>query len=145
MTLRRVADLCCGIGGDLLALAAGREVLAVDRDAAHARLAVHNAGVYGVADGVRACVCDVRDVRLAGIGAVFVDPARRRGLGTGSPQRGVTGAGGTGAGVPVRESAPRGKRGSLPGCPSPRSTGASPSPSAYPPSASRPRPACPPS
>ena len=76
---RRVADLCCGIGGDLLALAAGREVLAVDRDAAHARLAVHNAGVYGVADGVRACVCDVRDVRLAGIGAVFVDPARRAG------------------------------------------------------------------
>ena len=75
----RVADLCCGIGGDLIALAAGREVLAVDKDAAHARLAVHNAGVYGVADGVRACVADVRDVRLAGIGAVFIDPARRAG------------------------------------------------------------------
>ena len=28
----RVADLCCGIGGDLLALAPGREALAVDRD-----------------------------------------------------------------------------------------------------------------
>src|SRR5215831_10116682 len=27
-----VADLCCGIGGDLTALAAGRRVLAVDRD-----------------------------------------------------------------------------------------------------------------
>ncbi len=75
----RVADLCCGIGGDLIALAAGREVLAVDRDAAHARLAVHNAGVYGVAGGLRACVADVRDIRLAGIGAVFVDPARRAG------------------------------------------------------------------
>ena len=75
----RVADLCCGIGGDLIALAAGREVLAVDRDAAHARLAVHNAGVYGVAGGARACVADVRDVRLAGISAVFIDPARRSG------------------------------------------------------------------
>ncbi len=74
---RRVADLCCGIGGDLLALAAGRTVLAVDRDATHARLAVHNAGVYGVADGVRACVADVRDIRLAGIDAVFTDPTRR--------------------------------------------------------------------
>src|ERR1700760_2403043 len=29
----RVADLCCGIGGDLIALAAAHEVLAVDRDA----------------------------------------------------------------------------------------------------------------
>ncbi|HMD94482.1 MAG TPA: class I SAM-dependent methyltransferase [Trebonia sp.] len=90
----RVADLCCGIGGDLIAIAAGREVLAVDRDAAHARLAVHNAGVYGVAGGVRACVADVRDVRLAGISAVFIDPARRPGGagGTGSPpRRGVTG------------------------------------------------------
>jgi len=75
----RVADLCCGIGGDLIALGAGREVLAVDRDAVHARLAVHNAGVYGVAGGVRACVADVRDIRLAGIGAVFIDPARRAG------------------------------------------------------------------
>ncbi|OLT16508.1 hypothetical protein BJF78_13855 [Pseudonocardia sp. CNS-139] len=27
-----VADLCCGIGGDLLALAAGSAVVAVDRD-----------------------------------------------------------------------------------------------------------------
>jgi THUMP domain-containing protein len=94
---RRVADLCCGIGGDLLALAspsaetatpaepgagageAGRsvrETIAVDRDAAHARLALHNARVYG-ADGVRAVVADVRDVSLAGVDAVFIDPARR--------------------------------------------------------------------
>ena len=28
----QVADLCCGIGGDLIALAEGRRVLAVDRD-----------------------------------------------------------------------------------------------------------------
>ena len=80
---RRVADLCCGIGGDLIALASapgsGAAVLAVDRDETHARLALHNAGVYGVADRVRICVADVRDVSLAGIDAVFIDPARRAG------------------------------------------------------------------
>jgi len=78
----RVADLCCGIGGDLIALAAVPEsvtVLAVDRDEIHARLAVHNAGVYGEADRVRACVADVRDIALDGIDAVFIDPARRAG------------------------------------------------------------------
>ena len=78
---RRVADLCCGIGGDLIALADGREVLAVDANVVHARLASYNAGVYEVAEGVRACVADVRDIPVAGTGidAVFIDPARRAG------------------------------------------------------------------
>ena len=91
---RRVADLCCGIGGDLIALAAPRHgrpepespepespeiVLAVDRDEIHARLAIHNAGVYGEAGRVRACVADVRDIALDGVNAVFIDPARRAG------------------------------------------------------------------
>jgi SAM-dependent methyltransferase len=80
----RVADLCCGIGGDLIALAAASAVLAVDRDETHARLARHNAGVYGRAEHVRTVVADVRDVPLAGIGAVFIDPARRSGPGTAS-------------------------------------------------------------
>jgi hypothetical protein len=78
----RVADLCCGIGGDLTALAVagspgspGRPVLAVDRDPVHARLARHNASAYG--GDARACVADVRDVDLRGIDAVFIDPARR--------------------------------------------------------------------
>ena len=80
---RRVADLCCGIGGDLIALAVAPRpaatVLAVDRDEIHARLAIHNAGVYGEADRVRACVADVRDIALDGVDAVFIDPARRAG------------------------------------------------------------------
>jgi len=80
----RLADLCCGIGGDLVALAGVGEVLAVDRDAVHARLARYNAGVYGEAGGVAAVVADVRDVPLAGIAAVFIDPARRSGPGTAS-------------------------------------------------------------
>ena len=57
-------------------------MLAVDRDETHARLALHNAAVYGRADHVTAVVTDVRDVRLAGIDAVFIDPARRSGPGT---------------------------------------------------------------
>jgi hypothetical protein len=78
---RRVADLCCGIGGDLIALAAASDVLAVDRDETHVRLALHNAAVYGRAERVTAVVADVRDVPLAGVDAVFIDPARRSGPG----------------------------------------------------------------
>jgi THUMP domain-like/RNA cap guanine-N2 methyltransferase len=97
----RVADLCCGIGGDLLALASGREALAVDRDDVHARLALHNAAVYGQAANVRAVVADVRDIRLDGLDAVFIDPARRSGPGTaGGPARTGTAAR-TGAAAPA--------------------------------------------
>jgi THUMP domain-like/RNA cap guanine-N2 methyltransferase len=95
---RRVADLCCGIGGDLLALANGREALAVDRDDVHARLALHNAAVYGQAENARAVVADVRDIRLDDLDAVFIDPARRSGPGAASARAGGTAsarAGGT--------------------------------------------------
>jgi SAM-dependent methyltransferase len=74
----RVADLCCGIGGDLCALAPGREALAVDRDPVHLRMARENAGVHGAGEVAAACA-DVRDLRLPGTLAVFVDPARRAG------------------------------------------------------------------
>lgn len=75
----RIADLCCGVGGDLLALAEHRspvrKIAAVDRDPVHARLARHNAGVY---DGeALPVVADVRDLPLTGFDAVFIDPARR--------------------------------------------------------------------
>lgn len=72
-----LADLCCGIGGDLAALAGQRQVRAVDRDPLHLRMALLNAGVYGVAGAVRAVRADVRAVDLDGVEAVFIDPARR--------------------------------------------------------------------
>jgi THUMP domain-like/RNA cap guanine-N2 methyltransferase len=72
-----VADLCCGIGGDLVALAAHGPVLGVDRDPLHAWMAERNAAVYGVAERVRTEVADGRAVDLTGVAAVFVDPARR--------------------------------------------------------------------
>ncbi len=72
-----MADLCCGIGGDLVALAARGPVRGVDRDPLHAWMAGHNAAVYGVGERVRTEVADVRAVDLADVEAVFVDPARR--------------------------------------------------------------------
>ena len=73
-----VADLCCGIGGDLCALAPGRAALAVDRDPVHLRMARENARVHGA--GELAAVCAVvGDLRLPRSLAVFVDPARRAG------------------------------------------------------------------
>jgi SAM-dependent methyltransferase len=81
-----VADLCCGIGGNLAALAsAARHVLAVDRDLATLTFAMRNADVHGLADRVTAVCADVRDVVLSGraagrrADAVFIDPARRAG------------------------------------------------------------------
>lgn len=73
----RVADLCSGIGGDLIALAASHRVLAVDRDPVHSRLGRVNAEANGVAANVDAVCADVNDVSLDGADAVFIDPARR--------------------------------------------------------------------
>ncbi|MGW2208415.1 class I SAM-dependent methyltransferase [Streptomyces sp. NPDC001781] len=77
-----VADLCCGIGGDALALArAGIRVLAVDRDPLTAAVARANAEVLGLADLIEVREADVTEVDTAGWDAVFVDPARRGGRG----------------------------------------------------------------
>lgn len=73
----RVVDLCCGLGGDLIALADQRKVVAVDRDPLHLRMATLNADAYGVADAVTTVHADVREVDLSGVDAVFIDPARR--------------------------------------------------------------------
>jgi THUMP domain-like/RNA cap guanine-N2 methyltransferase len=75
-----VGDLCCGIGGDMLALAGdGRCVIAVDRDPLHLRMARANAAACGVESRVTMVRSDVREVDLAGTEALFADPARRSG------------------------------------------------------------------
>ena len=74
----RVADLCCGIGGDLSALAPGRAALAVDLDPLHLRMARENARVHGAGEVAAACA-DVQILELPRSLAVFVDPARRAG------------------------------------------------------------------
>jgi len=76
--VRRVADLCCGIGGDALALAeAGLEVLAVDRDPLTCAVLAANARTFGLAELIEVRCADVESVRLDGCDAVFLDPARR--------------------------------------------------------------------
>ncbi|WBB63694.1 class I SAM-dependent methyltransferase [Streptomyces sp. WMMC500] len=78
----RVADLCCGIGGDAVALArAGIAVLAVDRDPATVAAARANAAALGLADLVEVRCAEVGDADISGYDAVFVDPARRVGGG----------------------------------------------------------------
>ncbi|MFE7464785.1 methyltransferase domain-containing protein [Streptomyces sp. NPDC057499] len=80
--VRHVADLCCGIGGDAIALArAGIRVLAVDRDPLTAEVARANAAVLGLDDLIEVRCADVAAVDTSSCDAVFVDPARRGGRG----------------------------------------------------------------
>jgi SAM-dependent methyltransferase len=77
-----VADLCCGIGGDAIALArAGIRVLAVDRDPLTVAVARANAETLGLDRLIEVREADVTEVDTAGYDAVFVDPARRGGRG----------------------------------------------------------------
>ncbi|MFF2008212.1 methyltransferase domain-containing protein [Streptomyces sp. NPDC058195] len=80
--VRHVADLCCGIGGDAIALArAGIRVTAVDRDPLTAEVARANAAALGLADLIEVRCADVAAVDTSSCDAVFVDPARRGGRG----------------------------------------------------------------
>ncbi|TGB03275.1 methyltransferase domain-containing protein [Streptomyces sp. MZ04] len=80
--VRSVADLCCGIGGDAIALArAGIAVLAVDRDPLTCAVARANAEALGLAGLIEVREADVTEVDTSTYDAVFVDPARRGGRG----------------------------------------------------------------
>jgi hypothetical protein len=72
----RVADLCCGIGGDTGALAAEHIVLAVDRNELHARLAAFNARARRIPGPVWPVVGEL-PAFLPRQEAAFLDPGRR--------------------------------------------------------------------
>jgi hypothetical protein len=72
----RVWDFCCGIGGDALQLAAGSEVLAVDRDPAACLCTQWNAETYGVADHLTVVCADVETIADRE-GLLHIDPDRR--------------------------------------------------------------------
>jgi SAM-dependent methyltransferase len=98
---RVVVDLCCGIGGNLVALAklaadgcgsdgggggddrgagggtVGRLVIGVDRDLASLAFARHNVAVHAPSAPVGYVCADVRSIGLIGVDAAFIDPARR--------------------------------------------------------------------
>ncbi|MGW2561048.1 class I SAM-dependent methyltransferase [Streptomyces sp. NPDC001514] len=80
--VRSVADLCCGIGGDAIALArAGISVLAVDRDPLTAETARTNVEALGLAGLIEVRCEDVTETDTSPYDAVFADPARRGGRG----------------------------------------------------------------
>jgi Predicted RNA methylase len=72
----RILDLCCGIGGDSIALSERGEVLAVDLNPAAAWCARSNSEVPG--HNVEVACGDVTRLHLRG-DAAFWDPSRRRG------------------------------------------------------------------
>jgi len=76
-----VLDLGCGIGGDLIALAQFRPVLAYEFDPVRARFAAANVAALGLAHRVTVRTADwtaeQRANRLPAAAAAFADPARR--------------------------------------------------------------------
>lgn len=74
-----VVDLCCGIGGDTLALAQYTQVLAVDREAGMLRRVRWNAKVYEVADRVLAVRARAEQITIPEEARIHIDPDRRAG------------------------------------------------------------------
>jgi len=76
-----ILDLGCGIGGDLLALAAHRSVIGIEMDGARCQLAQANIEALGLTDRVQLIEADWRTLLHAGAlpkaAAAFADPARR--------------------------------------------------------------------
>lgn len=70
-----VADLCCGLGGDLIALAEVGEAIGVDRHPVAALLARHNLAALGLE--ARVIESDVEAFDLESVAAWHVDPDRR--------------------------------------------------------------------
>jgi SAM-dependent methyltransferase len=73
---RRVVDLCCGVGSDLIAFArAGLHVTGVDRDPVAAAVAAANLTALGLDGDVE--VAEAVGYPVNAADAVFIDPARR--------------------------------------------------------------------
>lgn len=78
---RPLVDFCCGIGGDLVALAQRGQTTGVDRSEVAVLLAEANLAALGIPGGAGgpsgAKVCDVEHVALDGAAAWHIDPDRR--------------------------------------------------------------------
>ncbi len=74
---QQIIDLGCGIGGDALALAAGADVIAIDRDQIRLMMARQNARVNGRASRFYPLLADLQELAPIAGQALFFDPARR--------------------------------------------------------------------
>jgi SAM-dependent methyltransferase len=76
-----VLDLGCGIGGDMLALAQRRPVIAIERDSLRLRFAQANAAALGLTEAITFHQADwttwLTEGALPAAAAAFADPARR--------------------------------------------------------------------
>lgn len=73
-----VADLCCGIGGDAIALAERCQVVAVDLNPAACLRAEWNAEAYGVSSRIETR-CAKASEQVPSDGLIHIDPDRRAG------------------------------------------------------------------
>ncbi|MQA83263.1 MAG: methyltransferase domain-containing protein [Streptosporangiales bacterium] len=74
----RLVELCCGIGGDLIALArAGYRVDALDSDPLTVEVARANVAALGLGDRVSVRRADAEEVDAGAYDAAFCDPGRR--------------------------------------------------------------------
>ncbi len=73
----RVADLGCGMGGDLMELARNSEVVAVDRDPTRLAMAAANSAVRGLGDRSEFTAQDIGEFSSEGFDAGWFDPSRR--------------------------------------------------------------------
>ncbi|WP_063828678.1 THUMP-like domain-containing protein [Actinopolymorpha alba] len=77
-TAAPVADLCCGIGGDLIALArSGCQVTGVDKDPLTVEIARANLAAFDLSDQASVELADVTTFDRSAYGRVIADPARR--------------------------------------------------------------------
>jgi methylase of polypeptide subunit release factors len=70
-----IADLCCGVGGDTLALAGVANVIAVDRDPLRLAMAAANARALGLANRISFVEADLEQIPPPDAAAIFFDPA----------------------------------------------------------------------
>jgi hypothetical protein len=74
----RLVDLCCGVGGDLMALAVhSTRAVGVDIDPLTAAIARANLAALGFAPKATVRVDDATTTDISGFDAAFIDPARR--------------------------------------------------------------------
>ncbi|HET6423457.1 MAG TPA: class I SAM-dependent methyltransferase [Planctomycetaceae bacterium] len=70
-------DLCCGMGGDTIAIASQTDVNAVDQSPSMCLRTLWNAELYGVADRLQVRCADVHTLPGYVQGLVHIDPDRR--------------------------------------------------------------------
>lgn len=77
--IKKIADLCCGIGGDAVSLAEQMQVVGVDFDQSRLDIASHNLKANGREENFTTVCENVLSVDIAAleVDAIFIDPARR--------------------------------------------------------------------